>query len=128
MILQEAKVIVDSGATETIGSPEAVDALITKVRARNPSARVTTDPAARPQFRFGNDSTGRAYSRVGVQVPWDVFRMFVVEAPGVQILLSVRTLRDLKADIDRVKGTMQFCLKGPTFSSPLERSEKAICF
>ncbi len=122
--LQEAKVIVDSGATETVGSPEAIDALITKVRTRNPSARVTTDPAARPQFRFGNGSTGRAYSRVGVHVPWGVFRIFAVEAPGVPILLSVRTLRDLKANIDFCKDTMQFCLKGQTLSSPLERSEK----
>ncbi len=124
MILQEAKVIVDSGATETIGSPEAIDALIAKIRTFQPTAKVTTDLTVRSSFRFGNGSIGRAYSRVGVEVPWGTFRIFCVEAPGVPILLSIRALRELHANVDFSKNTLRYSVGADRFSTPLEQTEK----
>ncbi len=122
--LEQAKVIVDSGAAETIGSPEAIDALIAKIGTFQPTAKVTTDLTVRPSFRFGNGSIGRAYSRVGVEVPWGTFHIFCVEAPGVPILLSIRALRELHANVDFAKNTLRYSVGADRFSTPLEQTEK----
>ena len=123
-LLHDGKVIVDSGATETIGSPEAMDCLLARVLATNPNAQITVDPTQQPRFRFGNGTVSQAYSRVGIEVPFGTFWCYVVEGPGVPILLSVRALRDLRATLNFEDNSITVKMKGQSMRKKLECSSR----
>ena len=95
--------VIDSGATATLGSCEAVDVFWGRLQERCPTARVLFSPETKPTFRFGNGATkaccGQAtffFSLGGSPVQFEVN---VIDAPGVPLLLSARTMSALKAQL-----------------------------
>jgi len=99
---EEGLVVLDSGATETVGSPEALQALITNVQKVMPDCRVQMDIEAGKamSFRLANGDITTAYSQVWVETPHGWLSAFVIESTGVPMLMSIRGLRALRAVID----------------------------
>ncbi len=92
--------VVDTGATETVGSLDALD-FISKRRVWHPDERVVVDPSCHKTFRFGNGDSKRSSSFVhlpqrmqGIPTSLGVYAMDVPEVP---VLLGIRTLRRLGA-------------------------------
>ena len=102
-------VVLDSGATETVGGIESVEDFIGAVRQQ------ITDPVAitvcrkdRPWFKFGNGEWGQACSRVDIAFSEVVFSVYTLEAPGVPILLSQKALMAMTVVLDFGNATAKF--------------------
>ncbi len=103
--------VIDSGATRTVGSVLALEALLESLEPRD----VRTDVARRPRFRFGNGSRGiassTAYLRLGSN-PLSELDIAVLETDTfVPVLLSMEWLRAAGAIINFGNGTMS-CSEG----------------
>ena len=84
-------VIVDSGATETVGSPEAFQSVLSAVMSH---AKVVIDVEAgrAMSFKLADGTTTRAYSLVLMQTPHGWFSTYVIESTGVPIGRAFRKL------------------------------------
>ena len=129
--LEHGLSVVDCGATETVGSPEACATLVAKVRADNPKAQVLINPEAGNGMRFklANGDSAQPYSHITVETPHGWLGIWVIEAPGVPILTSIKTLRQMSAAIDFATGVMSYSITSPGgikchFERPLEQSPK----
>ena len=95
-------VVLDTGATETVGSPEAVQMLVTNVQRAMPAAQVVVDVEAGQQmsFKLADGAIACAYSLVWVETPHGWLSSYVIESSGVPMLLSIKGMRALRAVID----------------------------
>ena len=103
--ISEGMAVIDGGATKTLGSIAAIESLMAKDREHRGHDGVRgVDTSNRPVFSFGNSSRNRCASTVQMLLeaagkPGQIQIHTLEEGKG-PILLSVDTLRTLKAVID----------------------------
>ena len=104
--------VIDSGATETVGSLEAIEAVVSMRRTRYGLEDVRVFPEAKKSFRFGNAQQETATSYV--EVPQTLggravsLGVFALDVPRIPILLSIRTLEKLGVEINFQRKTIVF--------------------
>lgn len=87
--------MIDGGATKTLGSVEAIQAVMDVNKAKHGHHRVKSiDLDNKPTFGFGNSSQLTADSRPGA------LQVHALDKGQGPILVSIHTLRKLKAVID----------------------------
>ena len=106
-----ALVIVDSGATATVGSPEALQSVLSAIQRVMAHAKVEIDVEAgrAMSFKLADGTTTCAYSRVWMQTPHGWFSTSVIEPTGVPIMSSIKGLRALQSTIDFATNTLSYC-------------------
>lgn len=117
--------VLDSGATESIASLEAMrEVMELRMRVHGPEQFVVHERQKR--FRFGNGSVQNAVSFV--ELPQTVagksvkLGVHALDAPGIPLLLSVKTLTLLKAVIDFDQGQICFKEVDPSIWIQLKRA------
>ena len=118
--------LVDSGASETVGSAESIEALVnhlTKTYGRPPNINI--DPKKRQRFRVANGEVIEAKSLIGIETPIGTLQVHCIttEHP-TPLLLSVSALKALKAAIDFEHGIMMINIHGRTKEVRLRRGDK----
>ena len=122
--------VLDLGATETVGSLEALEDLMhlrSELHGIEEPVEVFSDDAARKPFRFGNG--GVQYSSSYVMVPQRLgdqcvmLGLYTIDAEKVPILLGMKTLRKLGAIIDVYGQWMVLAHISPKMKIPLARSK-----
>ncbi|OLP76628.1 hypothetical protein AK812_SmicGene43412 [Symbiodinium microadriaticum] len=118
--------VIDSGATETVGSLEAIEAVVSMRRSRYGMENVRVFSEAKRSFRFGNAQQETATSYV--EVPQTLagrpvsLGVFALDVPRIPILLSIRTLRKLGAEINFQRRTIVFQAVDPGVTVGLQES------
>ncbi|CAE7779651.1 RE2, partial [Symbiodinium microadriaticum] len=118
--------VIDSGATETVGSLEAIEAVVSMRRTRYGLEDVRVFPEAKKSFRFGNAQQETATSYV--EVPQTLggravsLGVFALDVPRIPILLSIRTLKKLGAEINFQRKTIVFKAVDPGVVIGLQES------
>jgi hypothetical protein len=100
-----SKVIIDSGATSSVGSLQAMEALAQRLA---PGA-LSIDITRRPRFKFGNGTKGSALSSAVLKLQDGTSVTIAVidtEPSFVPILAGMTFLRDIKASINFNDATM----------------------
>ena len=96
--------LVDSGASETVGSPEAIDALLHHLRSNwKDPIRVTVRTDKKQRFRVANGEVIKALSVVEIETPLgdlSVHCIATCNTSPTPILLSISALRTLGSAID----------------------------
>ena len=97
--------IVDGGATRTIGSVHALEAIVEANEKRYKDGRIlAVDPKNQPVFGFGNSSRDKCLSTTQLQIQANdkagVLTVHTLDKGEGPVLLSIATLRSLKAVID----------------------------
>ena len=117
--------VIDSGATETIASLEALEAIMGLRVSRFGHEEVVVHEE-RKKFRFGNGGRQRAESYVELpqRLAGNPIKLGVhtLDAPGIPLLLSVKTLTTLHAVIDFEKAMICFKAVNDGLWIPLKRS------
>ena len=122
--------ILDLGATETVGSLEAVEALAMKrqeMQCWDGDFIVNTGASFRKPFRFGNG--GVKFSESFVLVPQRLgtvrvqLGIFTIDAERVPILIGMRTLTRLGAIIDVTGRWLVLSNVSPSVKIPLGKSQ-----
>lgn len=116
--------VVDTGATETVGSLDALD-FISKSKRWQQDEKLIVDPHVHKSFRFGNGDSKRSVSFVHLpqrlqDMPTSL-GVYAMDVPEVPILLGIRTLRRLGAVIDTRYDTIEFRQMFPGHHIPLVR-------
>ena len=115
--------VVDTGATETVGSLEALEVVMNERSKRFPNEQVHVDPNLKKMFRFGNAETRHAESLVYLPQRFGGFETFLgvhaLDVPQIPVLLGIRSLRRLGAIIDTRKDTIEFSRILPGVDIPL---------
>ena len=117
-------VIVDSGATETGGSPEALQPVLSAVQKVMPRSKVEINVGAgrAMTLKLADGSTTCAYSLVWIQTPHGWFRAYVIESTGIPMLLSNKGVRALQATIEFATHTVAYrCVNCSNESFAVER-------
>ncbi len=83
-----AKAILDTGATQTAGSAEAVWALVMYLPKVDPTFRYEVDVDSRAWFHFGDGGCLQALSRVWLSTVSGRFGIYVLDAKGVPVLIG----------------------------------------
>ncbi|CAE7547481.1 RE1 [Symbiodinium sp. CCMP2592] len=118
--------VIDSGATETVGSLEAIEAVVSMRKRRYGLENVRVYPEAKRSFRFGNAQQETATSFV--EVPQTLggrsisLGVFALDVPRIPILLSIRTLKKLGAEINFQRRTIVFKAIDPGVTIALQES------
>ena len=119
--------VIDSGATETVCSLPALEALVQLKEAQDGKPvglEVTQEPVKR--FKFGNGEHAYASSYVLLDQMLGERRiqlgMFTLDVEGVPVLLGMKTLRRLKAIIDFDRCLVVFAAVNPHLAIGLRRS------
>ena len=125
--MANGKAIIDGGATKTIASAVALEALMEANRQRHGNNGIADlDPTDRPVFSFGNSTSDQCLSTAKVQIKADgrdgLLKIHALDQGTGPILLSVATLRSLKAVIDFEKDYVVFRALDCQRAVPLERS------
>ena len=100
------KVLIDCGATDTVGSVEAIEAIIDKSQEAfgNDHDWVSVDCNDRPIYKFGDANRQQALSKVKVKVSPGGYvghlNVHAQETEGVPVLLSAKSLTALGAVIN----------------------------
>ena len=98
------KGIIDCGATATLGSVAAVEALMRNHWTKKGSDGVEVDVNTTPTFRFGNNGTQACVSTAKVKVDCGEkvgdMSIHVHDLPNQPILVSIKSLRALGAVVD----------------------------
>ena len=111
--IQEGLILVDSGASETVGSPEALTALVNKAfKKHNSQVQVLRRPNG-PKFRMANGAISETYSQLFLETPMGTFSAYCMEGTEVPILMSIKALRALDAVIDFQSDEMSFNITKP---------------
>ena len=96
--------IVDCGATASLASVDALEAIMAANRRDGGDDRVTVLPDLRPTFRFGNGERKECISSVHLQVSLadrtGKMQLHVHDTPQQPVLISVKALKQLGAVID----------------------------
>ena len=119
--------IIDGGATRTMGSIHALKAIAaTNVEKYNEDKILTVDPNDRPVFGFGNSSRDKCASTTEIQLTAGgqdgILRIHALDKGSGPVLLSVATLRALKAVIDFEEDLLMLRGLDETKVIPLQRS------
>jgi hypothetical protein len=112
--IQDGLILVDSGASETVGSPEALDTLAVRAFEKFPGktkVKINKQPNG-PRFKMANGAIANTYSQVLIDTPLGTFSAYSMEAPDVPILMSIKALRALEATINFTTDEMSFTAHG----------------
>ena len=125
--IEAGMAVVDGGATRTLGSVAAVEALLRCNRQRHGSSRLRDlDPQNRPVFGFGNSSENQCLStcKIGVTAGGQdgQVQVHTLDCGEGPILLSVDALRSLGAVVDFRNDLMLLSALDNTHIIPLQRS------
>ena len=116
--------IIDSGATDSIGSLEALEQIM-NIRTRRYGQEEIRVHERQKKFRFGNGESKKAASYVEIpqQVNGQTINLGIhaLDAPGVPLLISVKTLSKMQAVVDFGKSRMCLCSVSPTCWIPLKK-------
>ena len=116
--------VIDTGATETIASLDALQEIMT-LRGQQHGPEDVVVHQQQKSFKFGNGSVQKAVSFV--EIPQIIagasvkLGVHALDAPGVPLLISVKTLATLKALIDVDEGMICFREVSEDFWIPLKR-------
>ena len=101
-------VIVDSGTTEFVGSPEAPQSVLSAIQRVQPHAKVEIDVEAGGAMtvELADGTLTSASSLVWMQPPHGCFSLYVSGSTGVPMLLSIKGIRAMQATIDFSTNTM----------------------
>ena len=125
--VQNGKAVIDGGATKTVASVAALEALMRVNRDRFGTDRVLeVDKTERPVFAFGNSSQDQCLSTAQIKVtaggsPGQL-RVHALDRGHGPILLSIDTLRALGATIDFESDIVVFRRLNSSRAVRLERS------
>ena len=104
--------VVDTGATETVGSLDALQFIMNKRLQDRGHEMIEIDTSRRKSFRFGNGESKRSVSHVRlpqtVNGEFTALGVYAMDVPEVPILLGIKTLRRLGAIIDITHETIEF--------------------
>ena len=118
--------VIDTGATETITSLEALEFVINKRRQRFGVEHVQVIDRPQKVFRFGNGQTQTSESFVLIPQTMGTYQIFVgafaLDAPGVPLLLGIRSLSKLGAILDCSRSVMVLKSVDATLMIPLKKS------
>ena len=97
--------VIDGGATKTLGSVEAIQAVMDLNKQKYGTERIAKiDVNNKPTFGFGNSTTDTCVSTTQLQVSADnkpgILEIHALDRGQGPILISINTLRKLKATID----------------------------
>ena len=97
--------IIDGGATKTLGSVHALEAVAAENFRKHSDDRILEiDPEQKPTFGFGNSSRNQCVSTAKVQIQAGdqkgILQVHALEEGQGPVLLSISTLRSLGAIID----------------------------
>ncbi|CAE7797952.1 unnamed protein product, partial [Symbiodinium sp. CCMP2456] len=129
--VEEGYAIIDGGATKTLGSVHAVEALLRKNQEYHGNPRLAEiDKNNQPLFGFGNSTEGRCLStcKVGVQAGGQAGKVQIHtlnEGVG-PILLSIDALRSLGAIVDFREDLLVLTAINDRKIIPLRRSSTAL--
>ena len=120
--------VIDSGATETVGSLPALE-FLTQARYEMHQLQESVEVAAVPakRFKFGNGT--RDTSSSCVLIPQRLgntslkLQIYTLDCEGVPILVGMKSLRRLRAVIDFSKCLAIFVAVDPALAVPLRRSQ-----
>ncbi|CAK8988241.1 CCHC-type domain-containing protein [Durusdinium trenchii] len=120
--------IVDGGATKTLGSVYAMEALVNANLKKHQDGRVLeVDVNNQPVFGFGNSSRDKCLSttkmRISANQKDGVLTIHTLDRGEGPVLLSIDTLRKLKAIIDFEEDLVVFRALDPNQVIQLERSQ-----
>ena len=117
--------VLDSGATESIASLEALEEIMV-IRSRTHGQEQVVVHQREKRFRFGNGTYQNAVSFVEVPQVINGHRVPLVvhtlDAPGIPLLISVKTLTALKAILDFEHARICFKDAAPDVWIPLKRA------
>lgn len=124
--ISTGKGVIDCGATATLGSVAALEALDHLIQKRAGESRVFVDPSVAPTFKFGNNGTTACLSTAHVQVDCGNrtgdMSIHVHDLVDQPILVSVRALKALGAIIDFGKDEILYKNLCPYSVVPVERA------
>ena len=109
--------VIDTGATETVGSMDALQTIMDTRSILFGDEYVNIDPKIHKTFRFGNAQTQKSDSLV--YLPQKVhgesthLGVYALDVPSVPVLLGIRTLRRLGAILNTRHDTVEFSLYFP---------------
>ena len=121
--------VLDLGATETVGSLEALESLMAlrhQQAGEDEQIQVFTGPSVNKPFRFGNG--GIKFSESYVLIPQRLgearvmLGLYTIDANKVPILIGMKTLEKLGAIIDVQGQCMVLANVAPDFKIPLGKS------
>lgn len=126
-VIQSCHGIIDSGATASLGSIQALEAVMMQNLEHQGNSKMHIDPSNRPVFRFGNGQSRGCVStaQLGVQAGAQVGRMtvHVHDVPNQPVLISRRALENLGAVIDFDQKQAVYKRVDPTKIVPLREAE-----
>ena len=119
--------VIDGGATKTLGSVKAIQAVMDINAKKYGNHRIQgVDTNNTPTFGFGNSSQDRCISTTQLQVAANeqpgLLQIHALDRGSGPILLSIQTLRSLKAIIDFEADLLVLRGLNDTKIIPLERS------
>eukprot|EP00435_Cladocopium_sp_Y103_P071399 s167_g37.t1 len=110
--IQKGKGVIDCGATATLGSIDAVEAVMANNKRDHGHDKTWVDPSACPTFKFGNNGVKSCISTVDVGVTLGQksgsLKIHVHDVPQQPILISVKSLRQLGAVVDFEKNEILY--------------------
>ena len=119
--------VIDSGATETVGSLPAIEDLMAvryELNGVPDSFQISSTPPRR--FRFGNGSIGFSLSQMFIPQDLGPVRVdlgvFSLDVENVPILIGIKTLRALRTVLDCHQDVAVFAALDPSTGVKLRRS------
>ena len=119
--------VIDTGATETVGSLDAVEYVMNQRREIFGAEQVGVMPGRTKRFKFGNAEERSAESFI--MLPQKIhgqdtsLGIYTLDVPGVPILLGIRTMKKLGALIDVSAPSLVFTKVFPGVHIPLTRGK-----
>lgn len=118
--------VIDTGATETVGSLDAVEYITQQRALRFGPEDIGVDPKRVKRFKFGNAEERVAESFMllpqSVQGKPTSLGIYTLDVPNVPILLGIKTMSKLGAVVNLADNTLTFTKLFPGTAIPLIRS------
>ena len=117
--------VIDTGATETVGSMDALEFVLGQRHEYFGDEHVDIDTNTTKEFKFGNGQTRSASSFVCV--PQTIggqstsLGVFALDVPNIPILIGIRTLQKLGAVVNVLETCLEFRSIFPGYRVPLVR-------
>ena len=119
--------VVDTGATETVGSLQAIEYIVNTRAERYGREDIGVDPSRTKRFKFGNaeERTAESYLLLPQSVNGTPTSLgvYTLDVPNVPLLLGIRTMSKLGAVIDVAGKNLVFTKVFPGTVIPLVRGQ-----
>ena len=104
--------VLDTGATETVGSLEAIEYVMHQRFLKYGHEEIGVDVTRRKKFKFGNaeERTAESYLLLpqSVQGVSTSLGIYTLDVPGVPVLVGIKTMDRLGAVVDTRRRTLEF--------------------